>query len=536
MMLTGDDLKAVPDRSIERVTTALTAFVGRTLRGPVSQPVLVRSFAQFQQTFGGLWQPSLLGYAVEQFFDNGGVAALVIRVANGARSATLALPAGAGRLVLRAVHPGTREFLRACVDYDNIPAQNTAQFNLTVQRVRTQATDLVEDQEIFQAVSVRPGADNPLRAALAGSRLVQPAGDLPSTRPERTLDPASGLATGYVHSNCDGDDGGELTDYDLIGSATERTGLFALERVDHFNLLCLPPLSRDQDVGPSALLVAARYCRERRALLIVDPPAGWHTAGDALRSMRDWHLATEDALMYFPRILAHDKLRGRFESFAPCGAVAGMLSRADQASWGPAQGEEIVLRPGYRPSCMVAEDSRAKLATLGVNAIQSVRPVAHSGVRLRTLAAGAAREQDWKFLGARRLALFIVNSIAQGTSWVVRTRPQVEAESLVESQVRAFFDRLHAAGAFPGRSADDAYFVICDRRMNAEALRGRFRLLIGFAATRLGEFHAYRITHSVSGSEVVPVTLNRLASQHRRPQAPAQTAEAAGHARPAPVS
>jgi hypothetical protein len=518
----GDDPRAVPDRSIARLTTALTAFVGRTLRGPVNRPVRVASFAEFQHTFGGLWQPSLLGYAVEQFFDNGGLCALIVRVINGARAATLELRAGKERLVLRAVHPGTREFLRACVDYDNIPAQDSTVFNLTVQRVRTQGTETVEDQEIFQSVSMRPGTENYLPDALAGSQLVEPAGQLPATRPDRTLDPASGLATGYVQSSCDGDDGGSLSDYDLIGSAPERTGLFALERAEYFDLLCLPPLSRDQDVGPSALLVAARYCRERRALLIVDPPAAWHTAGDALRSMRDWQLASEDALMYFPRILAHDKLRGRFESFAPCGAVAGMLSRADQASppWSLAQREEIVLRPGYRPSCMVAEDCRAKLATLGVNAIQSVRPAVRSGVKLRTLAAGAAREPDWKFLAPRRLALFIVNSIAQGTAWVLRAQPRSEAVPLVESQVHAFFDRLHEMGAFPGRSAGDAYFVICDRRMNADSAHGRFRLLIGFAAARVGEFHAYRITHSAAGSEVVAVTLNRLTSQHYRPQDP----------------
>ena len=38
------------------------------------------------------------------------------------------------------MHPGTREFLRACVDYDNIPADSATDFNLTVQRVRTQGT------------------------------------------------------------------------------------------------------------------------------------------------------------------------------------------------------------------------------------------------------------------------------------------------------------------------------------------------------------------------------------------------------------
>ena len=39
--------------------------------------MFIKSFAGFQYVFGGLWQPSLLGYAIEQFFDNGGREALI---------------------------------------------------------------------------------------------------------------------------------------------------------------------------------------------------------------------------------------------------------------------------------------------------------------------------------------------------------------------------------------------------------------------------------------------------------------------------
>ena len=60
------------DQPIVRLPASRTAFIGRTLRGPVNEPTLVRNFADFQQVFGGLWQPSTLSYAVEQFFDNGG--------------------------------------------------------------------------------------------------------------------------------------------------------------------------------------------------------------------------------------------------------------------------------------------------------------------------------------------------------------------------------------------------------------------------------------------------------------------------------
>jgi hypothetical protein len=502
------------DPTIARLGTARTAFVGRTLRGPVSRPVFLKSFAEFQLLFGGLWQPSPLGYAVEQFFDNGGREAIVVRVVNGARPASLTLPAAGGCLRLRAVRPGTREFLRACVDYDNIAAGNAAEFNLTVQRVRAQGTEQVEDQEIFRKVSVLPGADRHVSRLLAESELVELAGEVPPLRPDSTLDAASGVATRYVSSNADGDDGAPLTDYDLIGSETDATGLFALELGDPFNLLCIPPLSRSQDVGASTLLVAARYCKERRALLIVDPPAAWHTADDALSGMRRWEFASDSALMYFPRILAHDKLRGRFEAFAPCGAVAGMLARADETFpvWGPATYEDAILRPGFRPACLVPEDRRKRLAAVGVNTIQAVRSAARIGVAPRTLAVGAAGTADWQSLALRRRALFILNSVERGTRWVVNAAAQANRPELVSAQVRSFFEKLHEAGAFGDRPVEEAFFVICDERMNPAhgAAPGEFQLLIGFAASRRHEFHSFRIVHGASGSRVTPATFNRL--------------------------
>ena len=493
-----------PDHAIKRLGRARTAFVGRTLRGPVNRPMLITSFTEFQHVFGGLWQPSQLGYAVEQYFDNGGREALIVRVVNGARSATLSLNAGAARLTLRAVRPGTREFLRASIDYDNVQAAQ--EFNLTVQRVRAQGTALVEDQEIFLKVSLDPKSPDYLPRALAESALIRLAGEVPAQRPDRTMDATSGLATGYVSSNSDGDDGAPLTDYDLIGRESDRTGLFALDHADYFNFLCIPPLSRDQDVGPSALLVGTRYCKERRALLIIDPPSNWHTADDALRGMRDWSFSSENALMYFPRVLAHDKLRGHFESFAPGGAVAGMLARCEEAApvWAAPKSDEAVLRPGYRPTCLVSEDRRMRLATLGVNTIQAVRSAARIGVAARTLAAGAAANADWQYLASRRLALFIVNSIERGTRWLAGVPPsRTEAAETAASQARAFLEALHAAQAFGPRSMTDSFFVIAEQR-------NEFQLVIGFAALARPGFHTFRITHSAAGSRAAAISLSRM--------------------------
>jgi uncharacterized protein len=501
------------DRTIARLSTARTAFVGRTLRGPVNQPVLIKSLPEFQQIFGGLWQPSRLSYSVEHFFDNGGREALVVRVINGARGATLTMAAGGESLTLGARNPGTREFLRASVDYDNVPPSEEERFNLTVQRVRVQGGSHVEDQEIFPLLSMTLGHERFVGEVLGRSQLVRVIGSVPSSRPDRTLDPSGGIAAAYVCSNSDGDDGAPLTDYDLIGSEVARTGLFALDRADYFNLLCVPPLTRTEDIGCTTLLVAERYCKDRGAMLIVDPPYEWHTADDALAGLKEWGLRSENALMYFPRILAHDKLRGHFESFAPCGAVAGMLARIDEAypMFSEARVEDAVLRPGYRPVCLVADDRRKRLLLRGVNTLQAVRTVGRIGVRPRTLAAGAAGMQEWQVLASRRLALYILNCIDHGTRWVVDAEPSAEVPQTVASQTRLFFERLYEAGTFGTRRREESFYVVCDRRMNAadELHRGVFQFLIGFAASRPMEFHGYRITHSAAGSKVTPASLNR---------------------------
>lgn len=499
-------------QAIARVHTATAAFVGRTLRGPVDRPVTVTSFTEFQAIFGGLWQPSTLSYAIEQYFENGGRSAIVVRVVNGGRPATLTLPTPDGPLTLEALCPGTREFLRAAVDYDNLGPNDGDKFNLVVQRVRAPGSEHVEDQEIYRKLSVDPASPRHAAVVLVDSALVRLRGLVPRERPMLTHRADPRALAGYVSSNPDGDDGGPLTDYDIIGSATERTGLFALQEVEGFNFLCIPPLTREQPVGPSALLVAARYCRERHALLLVDPPAEWHAPAEVVHGVRDFPFASENAVMYWPWVLAYDRLRGRFEPFAPSGAAAGMLARLDASRpvWSPAEAEEGPLRPGLRPSVVVTDPWRVRLANAGVNTLSAVRSRATPGAR--TLAGPLASAADWKYLGLRRLALFLVDSIERGTKWVLFERNGPALWEKLQQQVADFLDDLERDGAFPGRPPGQSWFVICDERVNPANQPDQVRVLFGIAALREGEYHCWLVTHARGGSRVKGVTLNRFQS------------------------
>ncbi|MGH8286390.1 MAG: phage tail sheath family protein [Steroidobacteraceae bacterium] len=510
------------DHAIERLPTGITAFVGRTLKGPINQAVTVANLSEFQLTFGGLWQPSTLSYAIEQFFDNGGRAAIVVRVVNGARPPTLSLPAGGNQLRLAGVNPGSREYLRASVDYDGIGENESDRFNLVVQRVRAPGSELIEDQEIFRRLSIGVESGRFVTDVLLESRLVRATGDVPAQRPDPSTSGPGGAAVGYVNSNPDGDDGAPLTDYDVIGSAIDGTGLFALKGSRGFNFLCIPPLAREQDIGSSTLLVAARFCRDQHAMLIVDPPAAWGTAGGALDALPSWPFRSENAVMYFPRVIGFDRLRGRAECFGSAAAAAGMIARADETwpVWAAAESDDSVLRPGLRPASPVTDTERARLAHAGVNTLLAVRPsTPRSGSGPRTLAAGGgAGASEFKFLAARRLALFILASIERGTRWVVFERSGPAAWQSAQRQVEAFLERLDEQHAFAGRTPEETYFVICDERINdADSIAaGRINLLFGFAAARPGDFQAWLVTHQPGSSRVRHVSVNRMATSQRR--------------------
>jgi len=79
----GVFVEEVPNgvRTIDGVSTSVTAFIGAASRGSSYRAVRIDSFTKFEQRFGGLIANCDLGYAVQQFFLNGGEDAWVVRVA-----------------------------------------------------------------------------------------------------------------------------------------------------------------------------------------------------------------------------------------------------------------------------------------------------------------------------------------------------------------------------------------------------------------------------------------------------------------------
>ena len=249
----GVYIEEVPSgvRTITGVATSITAFLGRAVRGLVNRPVRVQSFAEYSRIFGGLSQLSTMSHAVSQFFQHGGSDAVMVRLFNGniaASTATITLPTPGGNLALEASSPGTwGASLRATVDHLTRNPADTALFNLLIEELERPGSTTVVASERFRNVSGAPADPRFVNtvlnqeSSLVNVRTSAPAGESPT---DGTVT-AVGAAT---------DDGNIITEGDITGNLLARTGIFALESTDLFNLLCIPPARarrrrRQRDVG-----------------------------------------------------------------------------------------------------------------------------------------------------------------------------------------------------------------------------------------------------------------------------------------------
>jgi phage tail-like protein len=355
---------------IAGVPTSMAAFVGATRAGPVAAPLIVHSFAEFEAQFGALAVEMPLGYAVQQYFVNGGRDALIARI---------------------------------------VPSGPT------------------------------------------------------------------------------------LTDADLSSPALEaqKRGLWLLDHAEHFNILCIPPLSRTTDVGRATWDAAVAYAARRRAMVIVDPPAAW-TAAPTMSEVTALLGRSPNAALYYPRLEAADPLRGnQVASFAPCGAVAGIYARTDASRgvWKAPAGAQANVLGVQGLSGALLDAQLSALNAMGVNGLRALPGGAIVLWGARTLAEDDVAD-PFKFVPLRRLDLFIESSITRGLQWATFEPNGPSLWERIRTSVEDFLLGLFRQGALQGDKPQAAFFVRCDAStMTQQDIdQGILILVIGVALLKPAEF------------------------------------------------
>ncbi|MEL7329838.1 MAG: phage tail sheath subtilisin-like domain-containing protein [Cyanobacteria bacterium J06559_1] len=410
--------------------------------------------------------------------------------------ATITLPGTPNPLVLEAANEGTwGNRLQAFVDYDTADSSNTALFNLTVEWTNEKSEVIAS--ETFRNLEVNPNGRRFVTEILSLESALVRVLALPTARPTASTVGTDGKVQA-VKAAQTGSDGIALLESHYTGSEANKEGIFALESADLFNLLCLPPITRDQDISVPIWTAALAYCEKRRALLIVDAPQAWKTHRDVanstgLAAFVQGMSPRQNAAMFFPRVKMADPLKeNRLVDFAPCGAIAGIMARTDVARgvWKAPAGTEATITGARQLTVKLTDGENGVLNPLGVNCLRSFPVYGNVVWGARTLAGDDRLGSEWKYVPVRRLALFLEESLYRGTQWVVFEPNDEPLWAQIRLNIGAFMQNLFRQGAFQGSTPKEAYFVKCDRETTTQndINLGIVNIVVGYAPLKPAEF------------------------------------------------
>ncbi len=294
--------------------------------------------------------------------------------------------------------------------------------------------------------------------------------------------------------------------FELAMTSNATGGVFLLDRVDIFNLLCVPA-----ETDAPTIQTLQSYCALKRAFYIVDPPQNSTTlglistgpVGSTKGSLTNAPNAANSAY-YFPWISAPDALFGnRARLFPPCGFMAGIYAATDTDTgvWKAPAGINAGLTGVQGLQYNLTDIENGNLNIQAINCLREFKVYGDVVWGARTLLGNDQTGSEWKYVPIRRLALFLESSLFDGTKWVVFEPNDETLWGQIRLNITAFMQGLFLQGAFQGTSPQQAYFVKCDAENNPQASidLGVVNILVGFAPLYPAEFVVIQI-QQMSGS------------------------------------
>ncbi|MEV5885785.1 phage tail sheath subtilisin-like domain-containing protein [Streptomyces sp. NPDC052020] len=495
-------------RPIEGVGTAVAAFVGFAGAGPFHTPTLVTSWDQYTQQFGGFTEGTYLAHAVYGYFSNGGGAAYVVRVGGSAEDASAPAadgtapgrPAGAPRPVelggfLVAARPGA---VGVSVEIADVPGEDPPEdrFRFLVR----QGGEVVETYD----ASTRKSVKGYLVSQARNSKLVEVTErrDAPQARPaaQTVALPDAPAAPGPV---------ARLDPAEYVGDAAARTGFGGLETIDEITMVAVPDLMSAYQRGDidaegvrTVQLAVIAHCEQMGdRVAVLDTPPG--LTAQQVRTWRNDEAGYDSryATLYYPWVRVFDPAAGRNTTVPPSGHIAGVWARSDAERGVHKAPANEVIRGAVDLEIRLSKGEQDLLNPIGVNC---VRAFPGRGVRVwgaRTLSSDPA----WRYLNVRRLFNYLEESILLGTQWVVFEPNDDRLWSSIRRNVTAFLTEEWRRGALFGRTAEEAFYVKCDRDNNPQTSidQGRVVCEIGVAPVKPAEFVVFRLAQFSDSTSLI---------------------------------
>lgn len=477
-------------------TQSYGAFIGTALRGP-TEPVLIRSWSEFNAQFGGFGNSTSLPYAMYQFFANSGTSAYVCRVfdSTGAVKASgTYTPAGTTRLTFEAGTVGAwgngvdARIYNISLVYNDPPTNTDLNLGLstfdlevadTIRGVRTvveRFTRLTMDSSTPRYVESIVNSDS------IGSRYISVTVNAPDIEDFTAVSVPLTL----------GVDGGAPSSADYAG---------AVDLFDPIDALLVFNLAGTQqapvtDVSGALSKIEARgdsFLVMDTDIVTWDPDTVTLPASSYVGVYHPWlHIADP----------APDAPRGATVMVPPGPSAVGVILRTD-ASRGVFKAPAGV---GSSLGNAVAVSDRltnAELDELSAMNVNPIRPVTGSGITV--MGARTQARDTAQYISVRRTLNYIKKraSIVSSFALFEPNTPSLWEQLRVVNG--AFLSELWRNGGLRGSTPAQAFYVKCDSEINTEqtTANGEVHIEIGVAPVFPAEFVIIRVGQFEADSSIV---------------------------------
>lgn len=481
------------------------AFLGTAERGPAS-PALVQSWSSYKEQFGDLTANYEMGYALYHFFANGGRTAYVTRVISGASTTAVANASFAGTVnssaqtvfklsapnvgtwgnsITATINPGsvtgTTPTFNLNVFYKGVPVETWSELSLNPDNSRYIEAVLNNYSAYVQAYDVMYNSSASATFA-AGTAYTVTAVSSPAT-----------LATGS--------DGSALSDSDW---ATSLRLLDDVEGQLTINLVGQSSSSIINDAIDYVNAVDTSSAHRKNSFLVIDPDKTLTSANSIVSRVQSYTTSSYAAVYYGMLSMSNPAVRGSaaLRETYPGGAILGLYQRVDTergVGRAPA-GYSYTIQNAYGTTTNFNESAVGTLYGAHVNTLKNV---AGAGVIVngaRTL----MKTDTTKYIPSRRTLNFVKAQVEELTkpSLFQPNGPRLWAG--IAGNVSKMLNSLWASGALAGKSASEAFYIICDNTNNTNITvdSGEVHVEVGVALQTPAEFIVINVSQFTGGNTV----------------------------------
>ena len=313
---------------VDTLIKGVSCIAGITEKGPVGKPQLISSEAQFERVFGGNLKNNDFPLIAKRALSYGAVlwVSRIVHYTDITRLNTITAKAASieikdradtpqATLKISAANPGTwGNNLKIVISASSLEPEHL--FTLSV---------LDDDEEVETLADVSMDDDSEYYIENQKSSYIS-IEDLASSSGTDKDRPA--LGTYSLTGGLDGTDG--ISDADYIGSATNKTGMYAFDEIDDALQLAVPGVT-----SPSVITAGLAYCENRKDLVYIAATPFNLTPQEAVDFRLGQGVYTHAPFvsnygaMYLTKLKIYDLVRQKERYIAPEGDILGIMAVND---------------------------------------------------------------------------------------------------------------------------------------------------------------------------------------------------------------